>query len=123
MKKSRELVLQGAMEIVPRKLVQRTHLKRKVSVVDQNIDGAKLAFCRLHHSLDVLASGHIGLKNDAARAARFHLIENSFSRGLVFVIIHHYRGAAARKTNRRGRADASAGAGHQSGLPVQCCTV
>lgn len=96
MKKSRNLVLQSAMKIVPRKLVQRTHLERKVSVVDQNIDGAKLAFCRLHHPFDFLASGHIGLKNGAARAARFYLSENSFGRGLVFMIIHHYRRAASR---------------------------
>jgi hypothetical protein len=60
------------------------------------------------------------LKNDAASAARFHLIENSFGRGLVFMIIHHYGGAASRETNRCGRADASAGTGHQSNLSVQC---
>jgi hypothetical protein len=120
MKKSRELVLQGAMEVMPRKLVQRTHLERKVSVVDQNIDDAKLAFCHLHQPFNILPSGHIGLKNNAASAARFHLIENSFGCGLVLMIIHHYRSAASRETNRCGRADASAGTGHQSDLSVQC---
>jgi hypothetical protein len=34
MKKSRELVLHRTVKIAPRKLVKRSHLERKVSVVD-----------------------------------------------------------------------------------------
>ena len=82
-----------------------------------------LALCRLYHSFDFLAAGHIGLKNHASRAARFHLIEYLLRRGLVLMIIHHHGGAALREANRCRRANAPACAGHQSGLPTQCFAV
>jgi hypothetical protein len=63
------------------------------------------------------------LRNNAARTARFHLIENFLGRGLVLMIIHHDGGAALREANRCRCADAPACTRHQSDLPAQCFAV
>jgi hypothetical protein len=67
--------------------VQLTHLKRKVSVVHQHIDGAILLPSGLDHQIDLIFARYIGLKKHASAARALNFLENFFRRFTVLVIV------------------------------------
>ena len=88
---SQKLMLDGAVKIVPRQLVQLADLKRKVSVVHQDIDGAILLPSGLDHQINLIFARYVSLKNHASAARALNLIKN-FLRGFpVLMIVDDHR--------------------------------
>ena len=82
------------VKFLPGDLVERAHSKREIGVVDQHIDVAKLILGGLDHRIDLPALRDVGLKDDAAAARGFDLIEDFFRRLLIPVVIDDNRRAA-----------------------------
>src|ERR1043166_3732353 len=100
--KRTKLMLNGAMKTLPGKLVQLADLERKVSVVDQDIDGAELFPDSSYHRVDLLSLRHVRLEDHAAPTVSFNFLEN-FCRGLlILVVVNNNKGAGPSQSLRSG---------------------
>jgi hypothetical protein len=91
--KSAEFMLDRLMQTLPGKLVELTDFKRKISIVDEDINGAKFFLSRRGHALDLIVLRHVRLKDHASAAVLLDFPEHLLRRFLVLVIVNHHCGA------------------------------
>lgn len=83
--------------------MQLAHLKRKVSVVHQHIDGAILLSSSLDHQINLISARYIGLKQYPLAARDYNFIKNSLRGFPVLVIVDDHRCTGlAQPLGRRG---------------------
>src|SRR5688572_555155 len=104
----------GAVKIFPRQLVQLGDLKRKVSVVHQDIDGAILLPSGLDHKINLFFARYVSLKKHAFAARAVIFIENFFLGFPVLMIVDDHPCAGFTQPLRRRRPYSTAPAGDEN---------
>jgi hypothetical protein len=94
-------------------------LDERARVVDQHVDRPERSRGHRHHARHVVGAGDIGLHGDGASTRRLDQFDGLLGAGVVCVVVDRYGGAAPRERQRRGLANAAAGAGDQ-GHPAHC---
>src|SRR4029077_3980060 len=99
--------------------MELTHFKRKVGVVDQNVDGGPLFLNCGQHRLHLILPSHVRFKDHASAAISLNLLKNLLRGFLVLVVVDDDGGAGPGKSPCRGRTDASARPGYECDFPLE----
>ena len=112
-------MLNGPMQAFPRKLMNGTDFKWKISIVDEHVDRREILPSCADHRFNLILLGYIGLKNYAATAAVYDVLQYLFSGLAVLMIIDDDGRAALRKSPSRSRADTAARPGNEDDFAVK----